>query len=264
MDSKNYSHIIYKYRSWKDQNHKACLVKNSLFYASPTQINDPFDFKITIDYSFLDNEEKRNKYIDTLIADSGNRINPNHPFVWKRREELLRKFRENPEALQNEFDAISENFSDRRYGVISFSQRWDSILMWTHYSDNHKGFCIGYNRKKFEMSNLYGACGVVHYSDLYPKVDPLDYDFLKIEILQTHTKASDWQYEKEYRLVKIFEDEEVREIHIPDDFIEEVIIGLNTSRDDYDQINEICKKKNIPLFKVRKKQKAFLFERDLL
>ena len=27
-------------------------------------------------------------------------------------------------------------------GVVCFSESYDNIIMWSHYSDNHKGFCL--------------------------------------------------------------------------------------------------------------------------
>lgn len=32
-----------------------------------------------------------------------------------------------------------------RYGVLCFSRLWDSILMWSHYGDRHKGLCLGFD-----------------------------------------------------------------------------------------------------------------------
>jgi hypothetical protein len=47
------SEVLYKYRTWSDKNHQSCLKNNELFFASPSQINDPFDTKISVDYSLL-------------------------------------------------------------------------------------------------------------------------------------------------------------------------------------------------------------------
>jgi hypothetical protein len=257
----NHSLVVYKYRSWNDNKHKACLEKNELYFASPLQINDPFDFKIGIDYSFLDTDDKRNRYIDSLIESSSIRIDPKHPNTLKRKMELLAELQKSPESLQKKFNSINESFANKRYGVISFSQRWNSILMWSHYSNNHTGFCIGYNRDKLEKSNFFEICGNVQYSDEYPKVDPLDEDFFKIAIIQTHTKAADWQYEKEYRLAKIFDENEKRTISVPDDFFEEIILGLNVSDNDKAKIIGICMSRNIPVFKIAKKENSFLLER---
>jgi hypothetical protein len=31
------------------------------------------------------------------------------------------------------------------YGVSCFSESWNSILMWSHYADRHKGICLGFD-----------------------------------------------------------------------------------------------------------------------
>ncbi|MBL7103181.1 MAG: DUF2971 domain-containing protein [Bacteroidales bacterium] len=33
------------------------------------------------------------------------------------------------------------------YGILSLSAKWDNILIWGHYAEKHKGFCIGFNEE---------------------------------------------------------------------------------------------------------------------
>lgn len=261
----NYSPIIYKYRTWSDPFHKLTLLRNELYYASPSQINDPFDFKITIDLSMLDSSEKREKYINKLLRDAApilkeRKINP----VLKKRELMIRLTSET-QKMQEEFDSTKHEWTDKRYGIISFSERWDSILMWSHYSENHKGFCVGYDRKKIEESNLFGVAGIVNYDDNYPKIDPIADNLLKEILIESHTKASDWSYEKEYRLTKLWSDFdpliEQRTINVPNDFIKEIILGLATPQTHQKEIIEIAKQKNIPVYAIVKKPRAFLLDK---
>src|SRR3954471_5525958 len=44
-------------------------------------------------------------------------------------------------------------------GVLSLSERWNSVLMWSHYADNHRGVCI-----EFDLAE--GS---------YPSLQPVNY-----------------------------------------------------------------------------------------
>src|SRR6266853_3861048 len=42
------------------------------------------------------------------------------------------------------FATAIEEFS-RRFGVLCFSRSWSNPLLWAHYSDKHKGICLGFD-----------------------------------------------------------------------------------------------------------------------
>jgi len=141
------SDTLYKYRTWSDKNHQSCLKNNELFFASPSDINDPFDFKISLDYRLLDTDEKKEQYVDKLLNDIKHVMKKDIDFEAERRE-LINRIKNDPDQMEREYQSSNSKAMDLRSGVISLSERWDSILMWTHYAEGHKGFCIGLNRKK--------------------------------------------------------------------------------------------------------------------
>lgn len=69
------------------------------------------------------------------------------------------------------------------------STRWDSILMRSHYSDSHKGICVGFSEEKLRKSGFFGAGGQVHYlpNNEFPQIDPFEKD--KIENILTETQS---------------------------------------------------------------------------
>ena len=89
--------------------------------------------------------------------------------------------------------------------LCSLSKVNDSILMWSHYCQNHSGICIGLNMEKVHecvpqmFSSIY--CELLEYEVQYkdiverptPDRSPWDY--------QLCTKADDWKYEQEVRLI---------------------------------------------------------------
>jgi len=43
--------IVYKYRTWKDENHKNVLVKNHVWFSHPFDLNDPLDVRPDFAYN---------------------------------------------------------------------------------------------------------------------------------------------------------------------------------------------------------------------
>jgi hypothetical protein len=76
--------------------------------------------------------------------------------------------------------------------------------MWSHYANQHKGFCIGFVRKNDNLLGDINRTKPVEYDCNYPEADPLDengnYDH-SIFTKMLFTKAKNWEYEKEWRLV---------------------------------------------------------------
>lgn len=85
--------------------------------------------------------------------------------------------------------------------VVCLSEVYDSILMWSHYAQNHTGFCIEYD---FEENNMF-------YKRLYPVKYTKDrYAISKADMSNSNThwiykticsKSEVWSYEKEWRIV---------------------------------------------------------------
>ena len=66
----------------------------------------------------------------------------------------------NAERFQNEFSKREFEKANAHHGVICFSGRWDSVLMWSHYANYHKGFCLGFNLEKLKALE-WGICKCV-------------------------------------------------------------------------------------------------------
>ena len=53
------------------------------------------------------------------------------------------------EVIEGSVNGIVKQINENRYGrgVCCLSEKHDDVLMWSHYSNGHKGFCL-----KFETS----------------------------------------------------------------------------------------------------------------
>lgn len=257
--------IIYKYRGWKDEHHKNVLFKNELYLTSPKEFNDPFDSRFFISFQLIDSTEKQEKYISIyrkkyaeIIVQSGLNL--------ERELNNLKEELQNPEQYYKRRLELEEPDWDLRNGILSMSFRWDSILMWSHYGDHHKGYCIGFNESKMRNSGIFGTGGSVEYTFDFPLIDPLkNEDLMKITYKRLFYKSEEWAYEKEYRLTKFYypdlPDENDRVVYVPDDFISEVIIGLNISQESKEEIVNECKKRNIKIFQCLKVPNKYELQR---
>lgn len=84
--------------------------------------------------------------------------------------------------------------------VGCFSERNDSLLMWSHYADEHRGLCIGY--KLHDLIKNYN-CFPVIYNDEMPQEKEIGLDKKDSLMKYILTKCSDWSYEKEWRIIQI-------------------------------------------------------------
>lgn len=82
---------------------------------------------------------------------------------------------------------------------------------------------------------------------------------------QTHHKAKDWAYEEEYRLTKLYfpfpPSNAERTIKIPEECIEEVLLGLKINEKHKTEILEECRNRQIKVFQARKVPFKFEIER---
>lgn len=86
------------------------------------------------------------------------------------------------------------------HGASCFSEIVDDVLMWAHYADGHRGFCLEFDTKFPPFDKIQQ----VQYSNSYPEinlakaiVNGANYNSLPL----LTTKSEHWSYEKEWRLL---------------------------------------------------------------
>lgn len=189
--------FLFKYRNWSDCYHKKLITDLELFFASPMSFNDPFDFQITYRYDKLTREERKEIYKKELInlGYSGAELERQSDFLADNGPLADPKNIARAQAYQR--DKMNNLF-----GVVSLSSIPDSILMWSHYASNHAGFCVGFNAKLF-IEDLQSSVHSVIYEEFYPEIVPTAASsWLHNQARIMATKFKEWEYEKEYRLVK--------------------------------------------------------------
>lgn len=264
---RNIPEIIYKYRSWKNIYHKKSLTSNQIYFASPSEFNDPFDCNITVDYSELNNAYKIFEYATSIVVNATKRIEMTKDEMIKevyRVAEIISKEKDTLQCNNNQFiiDKINEHL-----GIFSGSIICDNFLLWSHYSDSHRGFCIGYDVIKVRNSIDKTNGGHVHYSDDYPKISPINEVELLSSWIQVNYKAECWAYEKEFRISKLYTQNRLNQNRVSvvaDDCIKEIILGASIDKTDREEIIDISREKKIDIYQMIRIPNTFRLQKEIL
>ncbi len=266
FSKKSYPKVLYKYKSWRSKRDEESLINNILYLTPPEKFNDPFDCRITSNFVSLSNREVK-KYAELLVSKNADEILKLGEDLEYHKDYILNKLKDRKKH-QLDYDKQSFGNLNKHSGVVSLTERWDSILMWSHYADCHKGICIGFKEEYLRESRKFGLGGRVSYVDEMPSNNPIESilkaNDIRSSIKVTHSKAKDWSYEKEYRMTKFLFPEPLvdRSVILPNEAIEEVIIGLSSGEDDTKDIINICKMKNVPVYKIIRTPFSFVLKRE--
>lgn len=248
---------VYKYRDWKNEYHRKILLHQELFIPSPRAFNDPFDCRLQIAYHLLKDDDKLATEYCNLV------VNRHFPkFSEEQHDQEVRRLLiegrlKNEEYIKSENQKSIEKLHDT-FGVFSVTAVNDNILMWAHYSNDHQGFCVGFDSAQL-FSYIGGAGCEVNYEEKYPTILPTE-DLIIQMMKQTYTKASFWDYEIEYRLSKM--EFANKTIIIPKEIITEVILGCKISESDEKDILKIISLElpHVKIFKTKPRELDFEFD----
>lgn len=289
--SLKYQHLppsIFKYRSVDADGHALKnLEEDTVWLSDPRSLNDPYDCTCTVDMGRMMQDSLRNlppQLVAELPSDKfpleslGQLSKSADPIGFisdvllseypsEEREKILNAIRQ---TVKRVCDGLVRNNSENLKGAFklcSFSERLDSILMWSHYAANHKGFCIEYDARKFSMADYQSRfLFPVIYTDQLYDATPYMMNFKECGmpnnlhlILAGLLKATDWQYEKEWRL--LFPHGVLKEdCAYPMGSPKAVYLGAQIEGNNQKRIIEICSRRNIPVKKMRLSATQYLME----
>jgi len=145
---------------------------------------------------------------------------------------------------------------DKQYRVGSLCTDYKNRLMWSHYADGHKGFCIEYDfNKACEALKELVVLPVVYSKERikfpWKVAFATDKEDKKIKreaaytmLLSLLTKDEVWSYESEWRIITL-NNNEIRNIKMPP--ISCIYIGALCSAEHKEMLIEIAKELNVPV-----------------
>ena len=248
--------ILYKYLDIIGA--KSMIGNKNLQFANASQLNDPFDcHPKLLDYSKV----------------------PKHKLQgWIPEKWWIEK--EENDALNLRNDTW----------LCSLSKINDSILMWAHYCYNHKGVCIGLDLDKVMQSvpPMFGEIYLqpfvldVQYKSIIER--PNGYcNAMGLFNYQWQTKAKEWEYEQEVRLVMprpcamyaaltpAQETWDWRDIHhympLKGECFDSIYFGVNTDKAEREWMIKYAHEKlnpNIKLYQMRVDANAFRLRPEII
>lgn len=253
---------LYKYRSTSKYSLEG-LINNELYFSKYTDFNDPFEFSTPFPDLVKTYKKARKEFREYY----DNKEISKEVFL-----KLTNLFKTpSKDILKKRFETLSEiKNNTQNMGILCLSQRDENILMWSHYAEDHKGFCIEFNELNTHLSDTADLIDVKYlesFEDLnspelivdffmlmfwdYRDLPRLEWERKYIELgqqLKVHEESQlalsiignkyvDWSYEKEVRLVT----GNKGVIKYDPQSISSITFGLRMSESDKATIRNICK-----------------------
>lgn len=198
-----------------------CFTDKNTFKASePATFNDPFEFKIAINFD-ADEPTVRRRY-----------------------------FLDNPEASKESYDTWFSTFDKSKWwvtqqtratllsqvGVICLSEVDDNHLMWSHYAANHQGFCVAIDERQITSVEGVLGHGKVRYRSDAPVFRFYFDDPGEFAAKALACKSHLWEYEREYRILM----NKSGIVSVPRTAIQQIILGCRAYQELRMYANEHC------------------------
>jgi hypothetical protein len=184
--------VLYKYGRMNEYSEQL-FTGSKLYFASPRELNDPFECSPQVFASDQSSEAYRRYLLKEIKKRGGTRA--------QARKHASGQIRSNVHRLDTTYDRVRADMKSAhdRAGLYFLSEVGDQILMWSHYGDGHRGYCIEFEAT--DSTLVFRCAQKVVYQDDYPAIDFSRRDKYKWAEAAVLTKYTDWSYEKEWRIV---------------------------------------------------------------
>lgn len=235
----NVSYDGYEFFSFRDFTPYALedIKNNTICLAHPSTFNDPMDTILL----------RWNKYLLEKAADS---IEKRFYMLYQKVYDHIkvRCFVRTEELPREKTNASSV--------LVSKKQNIEDVnpLMWAHYANYHKGFCIKYRfpgqlvRNEDKSTLSWSRIGNVNY------IPEMKFSTMNNSVWDAlFAKHDVWRYEKEVRLIHYDPSDEAnyKTIEIPENCIEDIYLGLKCSDENREKMKQLLRNRNIKLYQMR-------------
>lgn len=244
------------------------FMNDTLFCAKPNTFNDPFDCGLTFkgpDVRKLMSQALIKLGLDTparlelirtasdvyaACADIAEEISQGAAVVAK-----ATFARQLEDLLFEPVKTLADKMKDS-VTICSLTERIDSLPMWAHYGDDHKGFAMEYNFHKLDSrSKLRGSIWPVLYDEkLYDVTSQIFGRPVKkfndlLALGAALGKSIDWKYEREWRIVKrVGLGKSGGNVQVPSPVA--IYVGAEAQSDKIKDLLTIAARKEIPVFRM--------------
>ncbi|CNH38799.1 Protein of uncharacterised function (DUF2971) [Yersinia enterocolitica] len=257
---------LYKYRSFTLDN-LVSLKENKIWFSRGVNFNDPFDCTMNVPITlmsldtvrdFIINKTSARNLLNTGLVDMSFIDSVTEQELMKARNLINEnKFSEHP--LEPILSLVSQVLI--KSFVCCFSKVSTNHLLWSHYADSHSGFCIRF-RKDVLLKNL----NIINHGDVIYNDVPINimHGFNEKENIAKDIifkKSSSWGYEKEFRMIHSefaeSDNDRFRVECYPDDAIDCIIFGFNSSDSNVSLVKSIMQGNNLIYKKITRDANSF-------
>ncbi len=212
--SLKYSHhptCYYKFRALTDYNLE-CIENDWLWISKIEHLNDLFESSLTLNKNEISRMQftsaefmanLKNKSIYSFTNQDFERIKGSlEPYKTFRDISKLKGVLITETDIEQQLEDEWQKFQVEQNEFIricSFGTSYESLLMWSHYSDQHKGICIEYDFSNSPAINYWMT--PIHYSEERCMINSIPEMNSVNKFIATMTKSKDWQYEQEWRFI---------------------------------------------------------------
>ena len=182
--------------------------------SDPTEFNDTFEISPKVDPNRFDRAfVERLARRDYIIREAWDRLKPNlyngdYELFKNQRlrnidAEIDKRMQNLPDNIKDVKKSFRTTFSGH-WRLLCFTRSINSILLWSHYADSHKGIALEFDSDDEYISDVGSEYFLnVVYSSKKPEFTPWhDVESFASEIKKTATwKSLEWAYEEEVRLI---------------------------------------------------------------
>lgn len=189
-----------------------------MWFSKPQSFNDPFDCNLSEVSPHT--QDEANKFLEHVLEGRPDR------------DKLLTKGMTIEQAeiiLAEAKDAILSTT-----GILCLSQEFDNILMWSHYTNSHKGLVIELDLTQ-DVEFFLSPIRVKYQEAYHPTNYFIDQHNSVTEIIST--KACCWSYENEVRIMKV---DQTGKVKIKPQAIKKVIFGCKAEPEFISRIRGLC------------------------
>ncbi len=225
--------------------------EKKLWYSAPCKFNDVFDSDFPVD------EDAVFKGIVKRVSGvNGLRIgSPMWKQIRAQKAQIMSSFKKSMDETRC------------TTGVVCFSESCDSLLMWSHYANNHQGFCVEYELLRFNTELKYTPVPVI-YSDKRVRLSTINLDqtdsfAFNFLVEGLTSKSLEWSYESEWRIIRDQNacgsawDKEKHGALLPSIEPSAIILGCAVSDELEKRVVDLCKTRRINVFKMEKDEKEY-------
>ena len=234
LKRQHFPHSLFKYRSFNDQN-LAALDKGSVWMAPAKSLNDPYDSATQVSFatrfedlfraalpSYLKDQGLSERLSESDVQDilaSDSATTRTLEIAFNGGRALSADLKAAPSGSiqsrmrQREGDlnrGLAESFRAQTT-VCCFTADGTSTVLWAHYADTHRGYCIEYAPGDIPPTDikLLFLCPALYRDGVYDGTDLLaalrtgpKLAFARWPILSASYKNRRWEYEHEWRIIE--------------------------------------------------------------